>query len=198
MTLHGRPSDDSDLPILLRVADGDVESFGILVQRHQDRLWRLCERMLGDPEEAREATQDVFLKAFQSCSRFDPRAKVFTWLYRIAVNHCLNRLRRRRRARFFSPAELSDRTPESDREDASHIFVEPGPDAERLALDRARWSRMARAIDSLPVNQRAVLTLVKLEGLSYRQAAEALSITEGAVESRLVRAMRRLSALRDD
>ena len=87
--------EDPDRGVLARVAEGDVESFGVLVERHQERLIRLCERMLGEPEEARDAAQEVFLKAFRKAGSFRPRGRVYTWLYRIAVNHCLNRLRRR-------------------------------------------------------------------------------------------------------
>ena len=200
MTQSAEVLPDPDLPILLRVADGDVESFGVLVERHQARLWRLCERMLGSAEDASEATQEVFLKAYRGCSAFRPTAKVYTWLYRIAVNHCLNRLRRRKLASFLSLAELAPAAKGDDgtgdhRREADWDPADSGPDAERRLADRRRWAVVRAAIDRLPVNQRAVLVLAKLEGLSYREISQALGITESAVESRLVRAMRRLHAL---
>ena len=183
---------DPDREVLARVAAGDVESFGVLVQRHEKRLIRLCERMLGNPEEARDAAQDVFLKAFSRAGSYRPRGKVYTWLYRIGVNHCLNQLRRRKIARFLSfdevgqPGGAKDGTgPEFEPEDAA-------PDAaERLAA-RRRWLATRRLIEGLPAGQRAVLILAKLEGLSYGRIAEVLRISEGAVESRLFRAMKRL------
>ncbi len=185
---------DPDLPILLRVAEGDVESFGVLVERHQPRLWRLCERMLGSSEDAGEATQEVFLKAYRGCSAFRPNAKVSTWLYRIAVNHCLNRLRRRKLATFLSLAELAPKA-QGEAPAAEWDPADSGPDAEQRLADRRRWAQVKAAIDRLPLNQRSVLVLAKLEGLSYREISQTLGITESAVESRLVRAMRRLQAL---
>ena len=96
------PGHDPDRDVLVRVAAGDVESFGVLVARHEGRIFRLCQRMLHDSEEARDAAQEVFLKAFRKDGSFRPKAKVYTWLYRIAVNHCLNLLRRRKLATFLS------------------------------------------------------------------------------------------------
>ena len=181
-------ADDPDRGALERVAAGDVESFGVLVEHHQARLIRLCERMLLDPEEAREAAQEVFLKAFRHAAGYRPRGRVYTWLYRIAVNHCLNRLRRQRIVRFFSLGDLGT----GDDELAEMDPPDLAPDAERRLSDRQRWRCLKRQIEVLPPGQRAVLVLAKLEGLSYREIARNLGITEGAVESRLFRAMRRL------
>lgn len=185
---------DPGWEVLARVAAGDVEAFGLLVEAHQQRLLRLCERLLGDLEEGRDAVQEVFLKAFRKAGDFRPRGQVYTWLYRIAVNHCLNRLRRRRLVRFTrlaSPAEAgapeSPEAPELDPADGA-------PSPEEALAARRRWAATRRAIEALPPNQRAVLVLVRFEGLSYRDAAAALGVSEGAVESRLFRAMRRLEA----
>jgi RNA polymerase sigma-70 factor, ECF subfamily len=189
MTTDEPGSRDPDWGVLTRVAEGDTESFGVLVQRHQDRLVRLCERMLGDREEAREAAQDVFVKAFRKAATYRPRGQVYTWLYRIAVNHCLNRLRRRKLVRFLSFGEAG--SPGEDRETAFDP-ADDAPDAATRIETRERWQRTRKLIDELPAGQRAVLVLAKFEGLSYRQIAETLEITEGAVESRLFRAMQRL------
>lgn len=180
---------DPDLDTLRRVAAGDVDAFEALVRRHERRLLRLCERMLGNAETAQEATQEVFLKAWRKAGGFSPRAKVSTWLYRIAVNHCLNQLRRRKVAQFFSFGDVA-----SDDGDESLELdpVDGAPDAERKLADRRRWQRLRRAIDELPAAQRAVLVLVRFEGLSYLETADALGLTRNAVESRLFRAMRRL------
>lgn len=174
---------------LSRVAAGDAEAFAVLVESHQERLLRLCERLLGDSEEARDAAQEVFLKAYRKAGDVRPGGQVYTWLYRIAVNHCLNRLRRRRLVRFTrlgGPLEPDGpETPELDPADGA-------PSPEEALSSRRRWAATRRAIESLPANQRAVLVLIRFEGLSYREAAEVLGVTEGAVESRLFRAMRRL------
>jgi RNA polymerase sigma-70 factor, ECF subfamily len=175
---------------LARVAAGDADAFAAIVEAHQERLLRLCERLLGDAEEARDAAQEVFLKTFRKAGELRPQGQLYTWLYRIAVNHCLNKLRRRRLVRFlrFEAGPEETDAPSFDPPDTG-----PDPAAELDA--RQRWRETHSAIAKLPDNQRAVLILARFEGLSYRQIAEVLGITEGAVESRLFRAMRRIEAV---
>lgn len=176
---------------LARVAAGDAGAFTVLVEGHQERLLRLCERLLGDREEARDAAQEVFLKAFRKAGEVRPQGQVYTWLYRIGVNHCLNKLRRRKLVRFLRWEDPGD--PDAPGFDPPDEGVDPVTALET----RRRWQATRRAIGKLPENQRAVLVLVRFEGLSYKQTAEVLGITEGAVESRLVRAMRRLEAAQE-
>ena len=118
-------------------------------------------------EEARDAAQEVFLKVFRQAASFRPEGQVFTWIYRIAVNHCLNRLRRRRVLRFFSLAA------EAGEDGGSAAFdpVDGAPDAFAALDARRRWAATRQAIDALPAGQRAVLVLAKFEGLSYREIA---------------------------
>jgi len=176
---------------LAKVAAGDADAFALVVESHQERLLRLCERLLGDAEEARDATQDVFLKAYRKAAEVRPQGLVFTWLYRIAVNHCLNKLRRRKLVRFLRWEDSEERDlPAFDPPDGA---ADPAATLEA----RRRWQATRQAIARLPESQRAVLVLVRFEGLSYKQAAAVLGITEGAVESRLVRAMRRLEAAQE-
>jgi len=188
----GRATVDPGWDALARVAAGEADAFAELVASHQERLLRLCERLLADAEEARDAAQEVFLKAFRKAGDVRPQGQVYTWLYRIAVNHCLNKLRRRRLVRFLrwdDPADDADAAPFDPPDTA------PGPAAVLEA--RRRWDATRRAIAKLPAGQRAVLILARFEGLSYREIAEVLGITEGAVESRLFRAMRRIEAAQE-
>lgn len=198
--MPGDPPAVTDLELLQRTAAGDAAAFEELVGRHQGRVLGTCERMLGGREDARDAAQEVFLKVYRKAGRFKPRAQVTTWLYRIAVNHCLNQLRRRKVARFFSlgdPAEASE-----DREVRGVVLLDPVDPAPGLddALDsRRRWAATRAAIDALPDSQRAVVVLAKFEGLSYDEIGEVLGITTASVASRLFRGMRRLEkALADD
>jgi RNA polymerase sigma-70 factor, ECF subfamily len=176
---------------LARVATGDADAFGSLVETHQERLLRLCERMLGDAEDARDAVQEVFLKAYRKAADFRPHGQVYTWLYRIATNHCLNKLRRRRLVRFVRWEEPAE-------QDAPPFDPPDGAADPAAALEaRRQWRQTREVIGALPAGQRAVLVLARFEGLSYRQIAEILGITEGAVESRLFRAMRRVEAAQE-
>jgi RNA polymerase sigma-70 factor (ECF subfamily) len=176
---------------LAKVAAGDADAFADLVEAHQERLLRLCERMLGDVEAARDAAQEVFLKAYRKAADFRPQGQVYTWLYRIATNHCLNQLRRRRLVRFVQWEDPGER------ETAPLDPPDGGPDPEATLESRRRWQHTRKTIARLPAGQRAVLILARFEGLSYRQIAEVLGITEGAVESRLFRAMRRVEAAQE-
>lgn len=188
----GRPLPENeprdDWLLLAQAADGDAAAFGALVRRHQDRLLRLCERLLGRRALAEEAVQEVFLKLHGKASRFEPRGQLYTLLYRMATNHCLNQLRRRRIARFvpfassaMDDAEAFDLDPEDD-----------SPDPHSTLVARRRWQATLERLEALPPGQRAVVVLVKLEGHSYKETAQLLGITLGAVESRLFRAMRTL------
>jgi RNA polymerase sigma-70 factor (ECF subfamily) len=187
----GGAAEGDDWTDLAAVAAGDGEAFERLVVRHQRRLHRLCLRLLQDAAEAEEAVQEVFLKLYRRAGRFERHGQMFTLLYRIATNHCLNRLRRRRLVRFVSLGGGSARD-EEDPPALDPVDDAPGPQ-DRLDA-RKRWRLARGAIEKLPANQRAVLLLVRLEGLSYQETADALGITLGAVESRLFRAMRRLEA----
>ena len=181
------PAPDPDLAVLRRVAAGEADAFAELVERHQARLLRLCARLLRDSDEAQDAAQEVFLRAYRSAASYEPRGQVFTWLYRIAVNYCFNRLRRRKLVQFLS---LRRSGPADEVEEIDPPDEAPG--FERTLAARESWRAMRVAIAALPANQQTVLMLAKFEQLSYREIAGALGITEGAVESRLVRAMRSL------
>jgi len=186
----------TDLELVQRAQGGDQAAFGRLVERHFGTVYGVAFARLGHREAAEDAAQEVFLKAFRHADRVEPRGRFYTWLYRIAINHCLNQLRRRKIARFFSLQGMGAERGGVEREGEPAGAFDPAdrrPDAEATLLARERWRRTRACLDLLPENQRVVLMLAKFEGLSGREIAETLGITEGAVESRLVRAMRRLA-----
>jgi RNA polymerase sigma-70 factor (ECF subfamily) len=176
----------SDWRLLSLTAEGDEDAFRALVERHQDRLVGLCQRLLGDRDEALDAAQEVFLKTYTQAGSLQPKGQLFTWMYRVATNLCLNRIRRRKLARFLSL------TPDPRDEGPSLDPVDRAPDAFATLEARRRWKRTLEEIEALPESQRVVLILARFEGLPYRQIGEILGISEGAVESRLFRAMRHL------
>jgi RNA polymerase sigma-70 factor (ECF subfamily) len=189
-------SSDPDVEVLSRIADGDGAALEELLERHQRRLLRLAERLLGDAEDARDAVQEVFLKVYRKAGSFQPQGKVSTWLYRVTTNHCLNKLRRRRIVRFVSFGSFgsfgSGGAAGEPQDEPDWEPPDDAPDPQQRAGARDRWRATRRAIEALPPGQRAVVVLAKLEGLSYKEVAAALGITVGAVESRLFRAMRTL------
>jgi len=174
---------------LSKTAAGDEAAFGRIMARHQKRLFSLCYRLLQDAGDAEDAAQEVFLKLFGKAGSFEPRGQLFTLLYRMATNHCLNRLRRNKIAQFL-PLQVSRGTDQGDVLEVEPPDLAPAPD--ERADKKQQWQAARAALKRLPSNQLAVVVLVRYEGLAYKEAAEVLGVSVGAVESRLFRAMRRL------
>ena len=184
-----------ELVLVEALQRGEPRACDQLVQQYAARVYSLALRLTKNPNEAEEVRQETFINACRAADTFEGRSALATWLYRIAINHCLNQTRRRRIARFFSLQGLGGGGQEGSgvREGAGDFDpADDGPDAETALLARERWQRTRERLDRLPENQRVVVLLARFEGLSGREIAETLGITEGAVESRLVRAMRRL------
>ena len=190
----GAPADDE---IVRRAQAGDHDAFRMLVERYQGRAYGLALRVLRDEEQAKDAVQDAFLKVYRSLDRFEGRAGFYTWLYRIVMNQCLDRKRR----------DKSDREVEWNDEsavgvlDASELAASPaGRDADReapdVAIERSEIRQaVARAIDALPEDARRTIQLREIDGLSYKEIAEAMGIPKGTVMSRLHYARQRLREL---
>jgi RNA polymerase sigma-70 factor (ECF subfamily) len=167
------PADD--LALLRAHVAGDPQAFAELVRRHRDRLWAVALRTLADREEAADALQDALLSAYRAAERFRGDSAVTTWLHRIVVNACLDRIRRRQ-ARPTVPLPEQDTSPA------------PTPDRDTVLDVRA-------ALAQLPAEQRAALVLVDLEGYPVAEAAAMLGVAEGTVKSRCARGRARLAVL---
>jgi RNA polymerase sigma-70 factor (ECF subfamily) len=161
---------------LLRAhAAGDPAAFNELVRRHRDRLWAVALRTLGDREDAADALQDALLSAFRAAANFRGDSAVTTWLHRIVVNACLDRIRRRQ-ARPTVPL------PETD--------ITPAP-----ATDRDTVLDVRQALQQIPAEQRAALVLVDVQGYAVAEAAVMLGVAEGTIKSRCARGRARLALL---
>lgn len=168
----------SDVALLRRHVDGDRDAFGVLVRRHRDRLWAVALRTLGDREEAADALQDALVSALRAAKGFRGDSAVTTWLHRIVVNACLDRIRRRQ---VRPTVPLPDEGPGEP--------VEPGdPMAARETALMVR-----EALATLPPEQRAALVLTEMQGHSVAEAAAMLEVAEGTVKSRCARARARLA-----
>ncbi len=179
-----------DLRLVVRCQEGDLEAFRRLVERYEARIYTLACSILGDPEAARDAAQEAFVRAYQSLSAFRSKSAFYTWLYRIAVNVCLNKAQAddRRRDTVSLDALL-----ESGRITADHLFEAQAPtdSVERAQLQEA----IQAALDALEPDQRAVVVLKDTEGMSQEEIAETLDCSIGTVKSRLSRARARLRDL---
>ena len=185
-------SDLSDTDAVARARNGDHEAFRVLVERYQGRAYRLAVRVLQDPDLARDAVQDGFLKAYGSLDKFEGRSGFYTWLYRLIFNLCIDMKRRDRSGRHVEwddevAREVASGVPGSD----PGPGYEPGRDYERGELREA----LAKAIDALPDDAKRTLLLREVDGLSYAEIAEALEIPKGTVMSRLHHARRRVREL---
>lgn len=179
----------TDEQLVQQFQKGDPSAFNELVRRHQQTVYGVCRRFLGNDHDADDAAQEVFVKAFNTLHRFTAKARVSTWLYRIAVNHSLNVLRSRRRnnrLQFFS--QLS-----SDDLHLVHHLTDDEPNR-RLEQDE-RTERVQRALAQLNDDLRSVVILHRYEELSYQEIAEVLGVSVRAVESRLFRAKQKLAKL---
>jgi RNA polymerase sigma-70 factor (ECF subfamily) len=163
---------------------GDPNAFSRLVALHEGLVYNLAARLLGDPEEAKDVSQDVFLQVYRMLPRFEGRSSLKTWIYRIVVNQCRNRQRwwrRRKRDRALPLEELTA--------SESALLAAPradGPEEETARREESR--RVQDALLRLSLDHRAVLLLREVEELSGGEIALALGVPEGTVKSRLARA----------
>ncbi len=185
-------SDLSDADAVAHARNGDHEAFRVLVERYQGRAHRLAVRILGDQDQARDAVQDGFLKAYSSLDKFEGRSGFYTWLYRLIFNLCIDMKRRDRSGRHV---EWDD---EVAREVATGVAggseppgFEPARELERGELRDA----LTKAIDALPDDARRTLVLREVDGLSYAEIAESLGIPKRTVMSRLHHARKRVRQL---
>lgn len=174
-----------DKELLSRHAQGDDQAFGVLVQRHRERLWAVAIRMLGDSEEAADALQDAFLSAFRAAHRFRGESQVSTWMHRIVVNACHDRLRRK----MVRPAVPTEDTALDvlSNERVSRMGGSPNHSSRtETALD------VHAAMERLPLDQRLALVLVDMLGYRIDEAAEILEVASGTVKSRCARGRAKL------
>ncbi len=184
---------DTDLVAQCRA--GDLAAFDVLVERHQNRIFNLCYWMLGNRDEAADAAQDAFIRAYRSLANFRGDSAFGTWLHRIAVNTALDAASRRKRA----PLPYSDvNSVASDDEDSPDIDSAPAQtdlaESEPVlaALRRERHVAVREALARLPENFRQVLVLFEIEGYPYEEIAVILELPLGTVKSRINRARLRL------
>ncbi|WP_433351439.1 RNA polymerase sigma factor SigM [Microtetraspora malaysiensis] len=178
---HGARSAVSDADLLSRHIKGDPHAFSEIVKRHRDRMWAVALRTLGDPDEAADAVQDAFVSAYRKAESFRGEAAVTTWLHRIVVNACLDRMRRKS-VRPVADDELI----EAAERDA--------PMADQ-AGEREVSMDVSSALKMLPADQRAALVLVDMMGYSVEDAAGVLGVPAGTVKSRCARGRAKLAPI---
>jgi RNA polymerase sigma-70 factor (ECF subfamily) len=188
------PGDDAaamtERVLLSRLRRNDASAFETLVRLHQDRVYDFCVRMLNDREEAFDLTQEIFLSIHQNVDKFRADAKLTTWIFRISRNHCLNRLKylkRRGRGRSEEFGEVNERAI------SESMGGSASPD-DAVVKQRER-QLVHQAIEELDEEQRSLVVLRDVEGLSYDEIMEITELPEGTVKSRLHRAREKLAGI---
>jgi RNA polymerase sigma-70 factor (ECF subfamily) len=173
---------DLDDPGLVALCQqGRRAAFDVLVERHRRPVYQLCYRFVGNHEDAADLSQDVFLRAYRALPRFRSESSVSTWLYRIGVNACLNRVSARR-------------VPHVALDDAPELTAPPSDPASGLVAAE-QGAAVRAAIAKLPERQRATVVLRVYQDRSHREIAEILGTTEGAAKANLFHALRNLKKL---
>lgn len=172
---------------LEKLRRGDAMAYERLVAEHSGEVYALLFRLTSDPEEARDLTQETFLRAFQSIARFRGDASLKTWIYRIAVNQARNRWRWWRRRRRDVTVSLDATDEQRDQPLAATLPSENSPSPEQQTLAREREAQLHEALCGLRRSYREAVILRDVDGFSYEEIAQTLQISIGTVKSRISR-----------
>jgi len=176
-----------DYALIKAFHNGEKAAFDALVLRYKDRVFNLCIRFLGDYQDAEDTVQDVFVKAFNSLKRFRFESSFFTWLYRIAINSCKNKVKslEYRFRKIDARVDFSEESAEGFQ--IEHMTDSPGSPA--IELENKEMMRsLQNAINSLPSEQKSIIILRDIQGLSYEEIAEITGFKLGTIKSRISRA----------
>lgn len=188
-----RPLPLEDAQLIEKIKAGQTEAYAGLVRKYQDRVFNTCWRICGHLEDARDLTQETFLKALDGIAGFREQSTFYTWIFRVAVNLALTHRRTAKRRRTVSLDAINDAVGTQAESLAKRIEDHNTPDPSRAADDTELHGCVVRALQELDDDQRAVVVLRDIEGFDYREIAEILELPAGTVRSRLHRARATLS-----
>ena len=180
---------EPDSELVRRARAGEQHAFSLLMNRHKHWVYRFVRRYVGDADEAYDVTQDAFVAAMSNLHRYDPERPFDVWLRRIALNKCRDRARRETVRRAFG---LSRRGPEE-----TEAVADPAAGADQTLATGSALRALDQAIAALPPALKEPLVLTALEGLSQKEAGEALGLSAKAIEVRVYRAKRQLAEMLD-
>ena len=176
--------DVTDQHLIERVLGGESEAFGTLVHRWERHIYGLTLRMLGHSEDARDATQETFISAYTNLKHFRGDAKFSSWLYRIALNVCHSRLRRRSRR--------ADASLEEQYEEVGFEPSAPGAGADEALFDEQVGAHVRRALGAIPAEMRQVIVMKEYQELKFHEIAEILDIPVSTVKTRMYTGLKEL------
>jgi RNA polymerase sigma-70 factor (ECF subfamily) len=175
---------EADQLLVERVQAGDKQAYGLLVAKYQRKLLRLVSRLVRDPGDAEDVAQEAFIKAYRALPNFRGDSAFYTWLYRIGVNTAKNWL--------IAHGRRAPTTTEVDSEEAENYdegeLLRDVDTPERLLMSKQIAETVNKAMDALPEDLRAAITLREIDGMSYEEIAEVMECPIGTVRSRIFRA----------
>lgn len=174
-----------DSEIISLILKGNRDKYQILVEKYQPMVFRTCMGFLHNKEDADDLTQDIFIQAYQSLSKFKGDASFSTWIYRIAVNASLNKVRKTSKSFFFQRFE---KVFGGEKSIAFEIPIPDTENPENILIQNEHREWMQKALNSLPENQRTAIVLSKYDDLSQKEIAAIMNTSEGAVEALIQRA----------
>lgn len=180
----------SDEQLMVSLCEGNTEALGLLVERYQNDIFRFCIYYLRDLEGARDATQDIFLRVFSARDKFDPSRSFRPWLLRIARNLCFNLLKRAQ----IVPMESLEAIEEKESGASQYLQAKTAVNPLEGILASERRRVLLSLVDSMPEDMREVIVLKYFEQLQSREIADLLEVSEGAVRTRVHRAVAWLRA----
>jgi RNA polymerase sigma-70 factor, ECF subfamily len=175
---------EEDKSSIKKNTNGYPTAFEDIVLAYQDKIYNLCRYMLGNAHDAEDAAQDAFLKAYQALPKFRPEASLYTWLYRIATNTCIDYKRKPVFESLFGTSEEGERL--------VHDRASDAPSPEKLYQSKQIDQALQEGIGKLSPKLRAIIILKEIEELSYEEIADTLEISVGTVKSRIARAREEL------
>lgn len=179
---------ERDAELMLRVREGDTQSFAVLLEKYRGPVIHFLQRMILNEAVAEELAQEVFLRVYRSRANYEPKAKFTTWLFRIASHLALNHIRDGRHERNQESLD------EEISEGMGRQVASVGPTVEQSLVRESKFVEIRRAIQNLPAKQRAAVLMHKYEEMDYLQIAAVLECSESAVKSLLFRAYEGLRA----
>ncbi len=180
--------------LLKKAKAGDVAAFEELVESYQKKIFNLAYRIVGNPDDAADMVQEALIRIFRSIAKFKEQSSFSTWIYRITTNVCLDELRRRKNKKEFSFDQVIHGEEGDMQRQIKSDDIPPDTAAEREELR----SVVNSAINSLPEDQRIVISLRDIQGLSYNEISQVLDCPEGTVKSRINRARNALKNILSD
>lgn len=180
-------TNEEEQRIIQRVLSGDTDAFELLVLDQSKIVYNLALRMVANPEDAADISQEAFLKAFTNLSGFRGDSKFSSWLYKLTTNLCLDHLRKRNRHKVL-PLTFEDEDGNEETMEIPDDSCSPETEAERRELQ----AQVREGLSQLPPMQREILVLREIGGMSYEEISQQLQIEEGTVKSRIFRARKKL------